>query len=196
MNTIQNLTPHVVLAFVGIVALGAIAILIVNLTGKKSKPMMNENGFVILLSAVGIFVFLTGFALVFLSYLNLGIALLIGGALALIASIFLNVSLAKSKRASWPIVAANCISRELQKKTFSNGDGSAEGWLWQVICEVNFGGKNYTLSPQVNWSDLSQRNDPFWSEEAAARFLSQKIASNGECKLRINPGNPLVAELL
>jgi hypothetical protein len=200
MSIVNFLARYFALGLICIMALGFVVILIVKLSGEKSKPMMTESSrFVTFLSAIGILTFLSGLAFVFLpehSDLNLGVGLLSSGGLALVASLFLNVSRAKAKRAAWPIVAANCTERQLQKKNFSNGDGSSEGWLWQVVCEINFDGKHYNVSPQVNWSDLGQANTPFWSEEKAKQFLSQKIAPNGECKLRINPSNPLEAELL
>jgi hypothetical protein len=81
-------------------------------------------------------------------------------------------------------------------KAFWSDNGPRYGWLWRVICEVDYGGKHYVVSPTVNWSAFGQWNTAFWSEEKAQLFISQRISPSGECKLRLNPNDPLEAELL
>jgi hypothetical protein len=197
MNGPLNIARCVVLSFVGIMAVAYVFILVVKLADKKPKPMMSETSrLVFWLSALGLPALLLGLALaVFpeLGLMSLGIACVVGGFLALLGSVFLNAVVAKSKRAAWPVVPAHCTGRQLQKKRFNDG---ADGWLWQVVCEIYFHEKRYSVSPKIHWSDLGRADEPFWSEEMARQFLSQKISPDGKCKLRVNPDNPLEAELL
>ena len=173
-------------------------ILVVKIADKKPKPMMSETCRLVLwLSGIGIPVFLSGMVLAFLGQTFLGLALIAGGFSALVGSTVLNANVAKAKRAAWPVVLARCTERHLQKQTFCTGEGSiADGWLWLMVCETTYEGKQYIISPKVHWNDSAQSDLPFWSEQKAEKFASQKISSNGECKLRVNPSNPLEAELL
>jgi len=200
MNAPLNIARYFVLSLVGIMAMAYVVILIIKFADKNPRPMMSErNRLVFWLSAFGLPAFLLGLVLAILpefGQLNLGVALVVGGFLAVLASTFLNAVLAKSKRAAWPVVNARCTERQLQTKKFSNGEGSADGWLWRLVCEINHGGKRYVVSPKVHWTDLGQIDAPFWSKEKAQLFLSQKISPDGECKLRLNPDNPLEAELV
>jgi hypothetical protein len=181
-------------------ALTGVVILVLKLADKKPKPTMLQTGRLVLgLSASGLFAFLTGMGLLFLPELgrmNLGLALVGGGFLTLLGSTFLNVALLRRRRAAWPIVWGHCTDRQLQRKAFWSDNGSRTGWLWRLVCELDYGGKHYVLSPMIHWSDLAQRNAAFWSEEEAHRFIAQKVSPDGECKLRVNPDNPIEAELL
>ncbi|MGD0651390.1 MAG: hypothetical protein ABSA97_09685 [Verrucomicrobiia bacterium] len=200
MSAALNIGRYFVLSVVSFMAVGCIVILIVKLADTKPKPMMSETyRLVFWLSAAGVFAFLLGLVLVALpelGHLNFGVALTGGGFLALVGSTFLNAVVAKAKRAAWPVVSARCTERQLQMKAFWSDSGPVDGWLWRVVCEINYGGKHYVVSPRVHWSDSGQVDAPFWSEEKAHQFVSQRISSNGECKLRVNPNNPLEAELL
>jgi hypothetical protein len=202
--SLSNITRYFALAVVGFMAVGYVVILIFKMGDKEPKPMMSERSRVVFwLSALGIPAFLLGLALPVLPTVaetRLGnalfVPLLAGGFLAVSASVFLNAAFAKSKRSAWPVVPARCTGQQLQKKRFSTGDGSSDGWLWSVACEVNYGGKNYVVFPKVHWSDFGQADAPFGNEAKAREFISQKISPKGECQVRINPNNPLEAELL
>jgi hypothetical protein len=200
MSTSLSIGRYFGLTFVGIMAVGYIVILIVKLGNKTPKPMMSERSrMVFWLSALGLPAFLIGLVLAILpelGHMSLGITLVAGGFLATVASTFLNAILARSKRAAWPVVIARCTKRELQKRQFATDGDSADGWLCQVVCELDMGGKHYVVNPKVHWSDLGQADAPFWSEEKAQQYISRKVAPAGECKLRVNPTNPHEAELL
>ena len=181
-------------------AVGYVVILIVRLSDKAPRPMLAERSRVVFwLSALGLPAFLLGLVLAVLPghrYMNLGVTLVAGGFLAVVASTFLNAVLARSGRAVWPVVPARCAERQLQKHRFASENGSTDGWLWRVVCEVDYSGKRYIVTPKVHWSDLGQADAPFWSEEKAQQYISQKISPTGVCKLRVNPTNPQEAELL
>jgi hypothetical protein len=197
MSLFHTLLGIFALSLLGFMAVAFLAILIVKLHDKKPKPMMAERSRVAFwLSALGLPAFLLGLALPFLPGLvesthhgdALLFALLGGGFLAISLSIFLNAMLAKSKRKSWPVVPAQCTHQQLE--------GGPNGWLWRAVCEIDYGGKQYAVSPKVRWSDLAQADAPFWKEEKARWFISRKISPKGECRLRINPDDPFEAELL
>jgi hypothetical protein len=188
-----------VLSCVGVMMVGYIFILLVKLGDKTPKPMMAERSRTAFwLSALGVPVFILGMALGFLSsdHENLGLALAVGGLLTMCASVSLNAVLAKSKRAAWPKVPARCTERQLQKRKYATEGGSTDGWVWRVVCEIDYGGKTQVVSPKVHWSDGGQADTPFWSEKKAQQFIAQRISPQGGCKLRVNPQNPVEAELL
>ncbi len=179
----------------GFMAVAAIAICIFKLASpRRSQPMMTDpNGIVLFLSMAGILTFLAGLSLAVLGFESLGLSLAGAGFLAIFGSIFINAARAKAKRAAWPVVSARCTDRELQTKIYTE---HKTGWSWRVVCEINFAGKNYRVSPKVHWSDAGQVDEPFWSEEKARHFLARAIAPDGQCQLRVNPHNPLEAELV
>jgi hypothetical protein len=194
MNALNAMRLLMLFGF-GFLAVAALAIFIFKLASpRRSKPMMTEpGGIVLFLSITGILTFLAGLSLAVCGYQGLGLALAGAGFLAAFGSIFMNAARAKAKRAVLPVVSARCIDRELQKKIYNDGN---DGWSWRVVCEINFAGKSYSVTPKVHWSDAQQADAPFWSEEKARQFLAQTIAPDGGCKLRVNPHNPIEAELL
>ena len=181
-------------------AAAAVVILIINLTRKTPKPMMTEScRLAFWLVVPGLFACLSGVALIFLPELdheNSGLALAGGGFLAMVGGTFLNAAAAKKNRKAWPVVPAHCTDHQLQKGRASTANGAVDCWYWQVVCEINYGGKHYVVTPMVHWSDLGQGDAPFTNEAKAQEFVAQKIMLNGECKLRVNPNNPLEAELI
>jgi len=195
-----NIGRLFMLAIIGIMAVAFVVIFIIKLGDKKPTPVMLEwSRLAFWLSGLGLPAFLLGMVLGILpefGHVPLGIGLAVGGFLTAFASIFLNAVQAKSKRKAWPVVPARCTEQQLQKKWFGNPEEFSEGWLWRVVCEIDYGGKNYVVSPKVHWSDMERMDAPFCSEEKAQQFISLKISPKGECKLRVNPNNPLEAELL
>jgi hypothetical protein len=126
-------------------------------------------------------------------YQFLGPTLAAAGLLAVVGSIILNALTAKAKRATWPVISARCIEQTLQKHhSYEGGDF----WLWQLVCEMNYAGKKYQVVPKVRWSDAGQSESPFLSEAKAQKFINEIIFTNGACKIRVNPQNPLEAEML
>jgi hypothetical protein len=201
MNALDAFGRFFGLSIVGLMAVGAIAILLYNLTHRdRPKPMLTEScRLVFWLVVPGLFACLSGMALMVLPHRgheNFGGVLAGAGFLLMLGGTFLNVAVAKTRRKAWPVVAAQCTYQQLQIRQYSGEGGPRDGWLWQVVCEIKYGGKHYTVSPKVHWSDLGQVDAPFWSEAKARQFISRKISPKGECQLRLNPDNPLEAELL
>ena len=188
------------LTFVGIVAVAYVVFVIVKITEKTTRPMMlDRSRIAFLLSAIGLPAFLIGFALIMLGEpgrTNLGFKFVVSGFLVLCVSILLNALTARSKRASWPVIPARCVAKQLEQHSFASDDGSRDGWRWRISCEIKYGGKPYVIIPKVNWCDFGQVETPFWSEEKGLNYISKRISPKGECKVRINPDDPLEAELL
>lgn len=201
MNALDAFGHFFALSIVGFMGAGAIAILLYKLTHRdRPKPMMTDScRLVFWLVVPGMFAFLSGVALMLLPQLgheNFGAVLAGAAFLLVLGGTFLNAAVAKTKRKAWPVVPAQCAYQQLQMRKYSSEGGSSDGWLWQVVCEIKYGGKQYAVSPKVHWSDLGQGDAPFWSEAKAREFISRKISPKGECLVRVNPDNPLEAELL
>lgn len=185
---------------IGCMVAATAVIAIINLTRKEPKPMGTENSpLVFFLSMVGVFSFLAGMAFIFLpahDHQKAGLALLGIGFPILLGSIFLNAQKAKSERSTWPVVTARCTGRQLEMRAYWSDGGSVDGWLWKVVCEVDYDGSHYVVHPKIHWNDTAQTDRPFHNEELAQRFIAERISPNGECRLRVNPANPLDAELV
>jgi len=185
------------LAIIAFMALIATVIVIVNLVRRQPRPMMAETcPLVPFLSVPGLFAFLGGMWLLFYNadkYQSLGLALTGAGLFVLFCSILLNALTAKAKRAGWPVVSARCIKQTLQKHQSHEG---ADFWLWRLVCEINYAGNIYQVIPKVRWSDAGQSESPFFTEAKAKKFSSEIISPSGACKIRVNPKNPLEAEML
>ena len=202
MNAFDAFGRFFGVSIVGFMAVGAVAIVLYNLAHRdRPKPLMTEScPAALFLSVAGLLSFLAGIVLLGFDigekHPLWGYSLACGGFLASGGGILLNAATAKAKRATWPVVSARCTDRQLQMKVFSNGDGSWDGWLWSLVCDIDYGGRHYVVTPKVRWSDTSQGETPFRSEDEAKKCLAQMVSAHGECKLRINPKNPLEAELL
>lgn len=149
------------------------------------KPMMVQTSGV---AVAGALAFVTGFALLAYNankFKGVGLCLAAGGFLAALLGVWLK---ARNSRKGWEVVTARCVDRELkQVEIFVNGR-SSWGWLWRIVCEYEYLGKEVRVTPTVYWSN-------FTSEEAARKFIENHISSDGECKLHINPKNLLQTEL-
>jgi hypothetical protein len=197
----MNAKDYFALFVLGFMAMAALVIFIVKVgTRGRANPMMTEtSGIVPYLALGGVLGFLTGLGLVGSGghkYQALGLALAGGGFTATCGSILLNAARAKAKKAVWPVVSARCTDQKLRKIAFTSHDGAWDDWRWSLVCEINYAGKNYRVTPKVRWSDATQGETPFRSEAEARQFIAQTITSSGECKLRVNPDNPLESELL
>ena len=188
-------TRYMMLSIVGFMAVVGIGIFIFNLARpNRLKPMMTETCIIVpFLSLAGVLGFTIGLGLFFFNEHQYGLELAGGGFLACCGSILLNAVTARMKRSAWPVVSARCMERMLEKKISHEG---TDFWRWRLVCEINYVGKDYQVVPKIRWSDAGQSETPFWTEAKAQQFLAQMISENGECKLRVNPNNPLEAELI
>jgi hypothetical protein len=110
-------------------------------------------------------------------------------AFASLAVAFVGVLLrSRREHRGWEIVPAKCMDRELRRAYVSRG--RTRGWHWysRIVCEFDYNGARVRVTPNVYWSS-------FTSEEAAKRFLDQRISPDGDCKLHVNPKNPVQTEL-
>jgi hypothetical protein len=149
----------------------------------SSKPMTVETNWIATVGAIG---FLTAFVLLFRNPgkdTNLRLEFAVGSLLLAFFGVWLK---ARRKRKDWEIESARCVDRELKKVRLPKG---GEGWYWRIVCEHEFHGEKYRVTPIVQWAN-------FMSEEAAMKFIGEKISPDGECKLHINPKNPLQTELV
>lgn len=182
-------------------ALVAGVLVAMNLKRRVPRPMMSEScRWVPFLSIPGVFAFLGGMALLVCNpgkFKTSGLTLLGAGLLAGAGSIVLNSLTAKARRSAWPLVQARCIGRTLEKHRLARSKSrDVDAWMWRLVCEMNFAGKNYRVNPRIQWSDLSQTESPFRSESKAQAFIETAVSQNGACRLRVNPQNPQEAELL
>ena len=175
----------------------------IKLTRPKDKLQMGEvsGGIVPYLSIGGLVGFLTGFCLLAFrrhGNIELGLTLTSAGMLSMILSIILNAQKLKAQGRSWEVVPARCIDCELRRVSFERRRAPGYSWRWmcRVECEFNFAGQTYRVTPKVNWSEVAQSESSFPSEEKAQSFLEKRIGPNGECRLRVNPSNPVQTELI
>ena len=162
------------------------------------KPKAVFNG----VATTGAIIFIIGFILAFNAVRpgqlpvrfsinhgkKIGLALVIAGLLLALFGIWFK---ARRKRKDWELTDARCVDRELKKIWLTDTRTGAGfwGWFWRIICEYEYSGKAVRVTPTVYWSN-------FTSEPAAMKFLEERISPDGNCKLHINPKNPLQTELV
>ena len=149
------------------------------------KPMtIPTNG----VAAIGAMAFLSGFVLLVYNggkYRSVGMELAVGGVLMALAGIWLK---ARTARRDWQVMPARCIDRELKRISVLVNGRNTWGWVWRIICEYDYLGKEVRVTPVV-----SRMN--FTSEDAAMEYLGKAVSPTGECRLHINPKNLLQTEL-
>ena len=93
-------------------------------------------------------------------------------------------------RRHWKKVSAQCIDREIKRVLGNPGlrGGAGKTWAFQLLCEFEISGKQYTVTPGY-WTT-------FISERRLQTFLDRVISLDGKCQLWVNPDNPLQAELI
>jgi len=158
-----------------------------------SKPMtLNLGGILSVLPVVGIMGFLGGLAIATYDepkHVSSGLILAILSFVAALGGAWLK---ARVIRQDWDIARGRCVDRELQKvwmPTSTASTGGHWGWFWRIVCEYEYLGIPYRVTPEVYWASFN-------SEEAALKFLEERISQNEECTLRINPKKPLRTELM
>jgi hypothetical protein len=155
----------------------------------SSKPMTpNSDGALAFVQAVGALGFIAGLVIIFYDqakYIELGLIIAGLSFLIVLGGFWLK---ARSEREGWDIASGRCVDREIRKLLTLAGGHSGWIWVWRIVCEYDYLGIKYRVTPTVNWATFS-------SEKAALKFLEEKISPDGDCKLRVNPKNPLQTEL-
>jgi hypothetical protein len=158
-----------------------------------SRPMtMNLSGVLAIVPAVGALGFISGLAMATYNQTKYGRSGLIITGLSFMATLCGIWLKARGERQGWDVAPGRCVDRELRKVWIPapvGSSGGSWGWLWRIVCEYEYIGIPYHVTPEVYWANLN-------SEEAALKFLEERISPNGECMLRIDPKNPLRTELL
>jgi len=124
-------------------------------------------------------------------------ALSINKALILISILGLLLSLIslylgyRKKTRGWKIVTARCIDREWKQILGNPGlqGGVRMVWSFILLCEYEKEGQRYLVTPSY-WSTT------FFTENSLKKFLNRAMTSDGNCRLRVNPENPLQTELV
>jgi hypothetical protein len=151
----------------------------------SSRPMTVETNWIATVGAIG---FIVGAVLLIRNPgkdTNLWLGLAVGSLLLAFFGIWFQ---ARRQRKDWEVETARCVDRELQKFRLPKGGGW--GWFWRIVCEYEFHGEKFRVTPNVHqWINLS-------SEETAMKFIGENISPDGECKLHVNPKNPLQTELV
>lgn len=96
----------------------------------------------------------------------------------------------RNDRSNWKKVTSKCIDREMKRtlgKRSLNG-GVSHVWIFQLLCEFEMDGNQYTVTPGY-WTT-------FISESSLQTFLKKVISPDGKCQLWVNPENPLQTELI
>jgi hypothetical protein len=156
-----------------------------------SRPMtISFGGLVGLVPVAGALGFLVGLALATYDnqqYLKLGLIVAVSGWLVGLLGVWLK---ARVVRLDWDVAPARCVDRELRKAWVVGSKGSGSwGWFWRIVCQYEYLGIPYRVTPAVYWGS-------FTSEEAAQKFLEERVLPKGECMLRLDPKNPLRTELM
>lgn len=156
----------------------------------SSKPITpNSTGALAFVQAIGVLGFIAGLALALYDkteYKEKGLIIASLSFLIVLVGFWLK---SRSDREGWDVAYGRCVDREIRKLwTQSGGHGSGWIWVWRIVCEHDYVGIKYRVTPTVNWATFS-------SEEAALKFLEEKISPADDCKLRVNPKNPLQTEL-
>jgi hypothetical protein len=114
-----------------------------------------------------------------------GIGIMICGLLLLFSSRF---STGYRLYRKYVRVNAKCLDREVLEYEDPDSYGSLRKityWAPRILCEFSHNGKQYTVTPII------VKTVAFGTEESVNKFLDDRIDSNQNCTLWINPDNPL-----
>ena len=154
-----------------------------------SKPMtMDSGGIVSILPMAGVLGFIGGLAMATYDkkYESSGLMIAVLSFVVLFGGALLK---ARVVRRGWDVAPGRCVDRELQKVWLPDSSSGHWGWFWRIVCEYEYLGTPYRVTPEVYWASFN-------SEEAALKFLEERISANGECMLHVDPKNPLRTELM
>jgi len=193
----MNSPNYFFLAIIVVIALTFIGATAFNLLYSRRQPMMADSSkLIVLLTVPGMCALTIGFGLLAFDsekYEVLGFKLFGAGMFVLLCSVALNSVMAKAKRAVWPVVSARCIKQTLENRI---NHEERDVWFWELLCEMEYKGKTYQVIPHVRWSDASRGPNPFGTEAKARKYIRKIVSQNGQCRIRLNPQDPLESEIL
>ncbi len=104
--------------------------------------------------------------------------------------------IARQVRKGWLLTDARCIKQMVKLVATSGGAGGGTGggrtgYSAIVICEYEYAGVKYRVTPRITAVAIVSFPTPGTVE----RYLKKRIAPDGSCKLHINPDNPLQTTL-
>lgn len=112
----------------------------------------------------------------------IGIATALGSLLLMFFAVWRG---ARRKRAGWVDVTARCLDQEHRQVL---GATTSRSWEARLLCEFDFGGQSYRATPLVHYRS-------FRTEAGLLKYLASRVSADGNCRLHINPANPLECEL-
>lgn len=155
-----------------------------------SRPMMLDSGGVLsFISVAAVLGFLAGMALAVYDHERYVKPGLILGVSSWVVALLCYWLKARLVRLDWDVAQGRCVDRELRKVRMDGPDGGGWGWFWRIVCQYEYLGIPYRVTPEVYWANFN-------SEEAAMQYLDKRISPTGECTLRVDPKNPLRTELM
>lgn len=151
-----------------------------------TKPMRVETNWIALLFAA-VFVVSGVFAVKGATSVAFpGLAI---GFLGMLLSVWMKE---KAKRADWIKMWVRCIDKEHRLLYVRANKGRGYTWSWRWVCEFDYGGKVYRVTPRHLGITRVRRSPP--PEEEAIQF-DQKVNPGNQMELWINPNNPLQTEV-
>jgi hypothetical protein len=147
--------------------------------------------------SLGGLAFIGGAACLLLQKTQLAIGLLATTVVVGVGTLLLQFIRRRLNVAGWQFVSARCLDREVRQVVMgSRGMGRPRyRWMCRIICEYKRGGATQRLTPMIRVRALGDSERAFRSEQKLNAYLDAAIDTSGNCKLRVNPINPLDAEL-
>ncbi len=93
----------------------------------------------------------------------------------------------RNVRKGWLFTDARCIKQIVKVVGTSGGNGASHGFSAIVICEYEYAGVKYRVTPRITAVAIVS----FPTPQTVEWYLKKRIAPDGTCKLCFNPDNPL-----
>jgi len=114
--------------------------------------------------------------------------LIIIALVGLIIAMLSRILATRLKQKGWIKIRAVCLDREIQKGLANVGQGRknvAVVFGFRLLCSFEYLGNKYIVTPE--YSEMTNFN----SADDTNQYLSERIGSDGNCILWIDPRNPL-----
>jgi len=176
-------------------------------TRRETKPRAVYGTAILLLLALLLVVALVTLPLVplirearnvaqFLSLLTAAhIILLAMGLLLVVPLAWIVTTSARQLRGKGPRVEveAHCHDRDIQPVVNFTDAGEVHGWTYRLLCEFEVYGRAYEATPEGRQGKAFRI---FETPQEVEMYLDTHIGVEGECRLRVDPSDPVEAELV